>query len=557
LADIEIKNLSFTYPEGRGKTLDRIDLTVPRGQFVLLVGGSGSGKTTLIRAMAGLLEDFYGGVYEGSLRVVGRELRDLDRRTLVQKVGVVFQDPESQLVMTTGEEEMAFGLENLGLSNSLMQRRIMEVSSALSLSDFRTRYVHELSGGQKQKVVLGSVLALQPDILLLDEPTSQLDPVAAEEILTLIRRLNEENGITVVLAEQKMERCIHFADRIIAMASGRIVRDSEDVAGIAEWSLKNHLPMVPPLSRLFAGIGCEAVPVTVKEGRRILKEEGLFQSGSEGPASSTCPVFQETEPFVELENLWFAYPDGHEVLRGINLGFGHGSFTVVMGENGGGKTTLLKHLNGLLRPGRGRVMMAGRDVREVPVEKLSARVGYLSQEPGDYLFMPTVREEVGFTLEHLGLKDEGRVEAILQRLAIKPLEKEYSRDLSAGERQRVALASVLVSEPDMLLLDEPTRGLDYRLKEELGSLLKDLVAGGMTVVVVSHDVEFAAEYAQRIVLLYEGRVIESGDKHEILSDSTFYSPQISKLFKNYETGIVTLSQGMKLLKNGFMEEGDK
>jgi energy-coupling factor transport system ATP-binding protein len=555
LADIEIKNLTFTYPQSRTQALSDIDLTVPGGQFVLLLGGSGSGKTTLIRAMAGLLKDFYGGTHEGRVSIQGRDIKAFSRRDLVQRVGVVFQDPESQLVMTTGEEEMAFGLENLGLSNSLMQRRIMEVSSALSLSPYKSRYVHELSGGQKQKMVLGSVLAMQPDILLLDEPTSQLDPVAGEEILTLIRRLNEENGITVILAEQKLERCIHFADRIIAMSSGRIVRDSKDVAAIAGWSFKNRLPMVPPLSRLFAGLGYEEIPVTVKEGRRLVKEKSLLVSGA-GANPAVSPVVEPPEevPVLELENLWFAYPDGHEVLKDIGLTFRAGSFNVVMGENGGGKTTLLKQINGLLRPGRGRVMMDGGDIRKVPVEKLSARVAYLSQESGDYLFMPTVREEVVFSLDHLGIPDEGRVDRILEKLSIREFEKEYSRDLSAGERQRVALASVLVGDPRILLLDEPTRGLDYRLKEELGELLLALVAGGMTVIVVSHDVEFAAEYAENIVLLYEGRVVESGDKHRILSDSTFYSPQISKLFKNYQEGVVTLSQGMKLLKNRLAEE---
>lgn len=474
-------------------------------------------------------------------------MRKIDRRILVQKVGMVFQDPESQLVMTSVEEEIVFGLENLGLSNSLMKRRVMEVSGALVLSNYLRSFSPELSGGQKQKVALAAVLAMQPDILLLDEPTSQLDPVSGEEILTMIRRLNEENGITVILIEQRLERCFHLADRVLVMDRGQIVSDHHGPETLAAWALKNKTPFIPPLAKLFAGAGFTQVPVTVKQGRQLLKSycplsEPVFirEKVKEG-------VKNYGEDVVEAENVWFTYPNGEETLKKVNLKISSGSFTVLMGENGAGKTTLLKTLNGLLKPSRGQVKVLGQDTRKLSVEELAPLVGYLSQDPNDYLFLPSVQEELVFTMKNLGLPDEGFKAEVMERLGLTPYLESNPRDLSVGERQRIALASVLVARPKLLLLDEPTRGLDYRLKEELGKILSELKAKGIAVFMITHDVEFAAQYAEDIVLMSRGTVIGTGNKNEMLTDSNFYSPQISKLFRNIADRVVTLEQAKEVL----------
>jgi len=546
MAVIKVQDLTYYYPETQKPALDKINLEIPGGQFILLVGGSGCGKSTLVRALAGLIPDFYGGTYGGKVYINDKEIRQLDRRSLVRQVGMVFQDPESQLVMTDVEQEVAFGLENLGLPNSLMKRRVMEVTGALALSGYLRSFTPELSGGQKQKVALASVLAMQPEILILDEPTSQLDPIAGEEILTMVRRLNEENGITVILVEQRLERCFHLADRVMVMENGRILcDDAPDV--VARWAAKNKTPFIPPLARLFAGAGFPEVPLTVKQGREILKSydplPGLRMQNLKikraGSAGGKC--------LVDIQNLWFAYPNGKEALKNINLKIRSGDFTVILGENAAGKTTLLKNINGLLKPGRGQVKVLNQDTKKLSVEELASTVGYLSQDPNDYLFLPTVREELVFTLNNLGLPDDGIIEKMLKRLQLTSCAEVNPRDLSAGERQRVALASVLVVRPQVLLLDEPTRGLDYRLKAELGNILLQLQAEGTAVLVVTHDVEFAAEYAGNIILMAEGTIIASGSKYEMLTRSTFYSPQISKLFNNLAEDVVTLEQGSEIL----------
>ncbi|ADI01114.1 ABC transporter related protein [Syntrophothermus lipocalidus DSM 12680] len=550
MALVKIENLTYYYPGTEKPALDRINLSIPEGQFVLVIGGSGSGKSSLLRVIAGLIPGFYGGKYGGRVYLDGTELRELDKRSLVQKVGIVFQDPEAQMVMTGVEQEIAFGLENLGLPPKLMRRRVMEVTEALSLTGSLSRFIPELSGGEKQKVALASVLAMQPEVLLLDEPTSQLDPVAGEEILTMVRRLNEENGITVVLIEQRLERCFHLADRVLVMDEGRIVYDHHAPEAMAEWAVRGGTPFVPPLPKLFASVGSWSIPVTVKEGRRLLRN---WISNCGFPAS-TCAEDRlrvvkadSQKPVLEVQKLWFIYPSGTEVLKSVDLDIQPGKFVVIMGENGAGKTTLLKNINGLLRPSRGRVIIVGRDTGMLPVEELAKTVGYLSQNPNDYLFMPTVRQEIEFTQKNLGLENDATGKQILNRLGLETIADRNPRDLSTGERQRVALASVLAARPELLLLDEPTRGLDYRLKEELGGLLLELKAGGATVAVVTHDVEFAAEYADEIVLMAAGEVMEQGSKYDVLTGSTFYSPQLNKLFHNIIPGIVTFDQAREAL----------
>jgi energy-coupling factor transport system ATP-binding protein len=557
MAIIEVEDLTYCYPETASSALDKINLTIKEGEFVLLLGGSGSGKSSLVRAIAGLIPEFYGGKFRGKIRINGVDLKNIARKTLIQKVGMVFQDPESQLIMTNVEQELAFGLENLGLDNTLMRRRIMEVSSALSLNSILENNIPELSGGLKQKVALASVLAMQPDILILDEPTSQLDPVAGEEILTIIRRLNEENGITVVLIEQRLERCFHLADRFLVMDKGSIIYNTTDSQEIARWTVDNNKSFIPPLAKLFTIAGFNKIPLNVKEGRRIIKEavnevqvSQIISRKDEKTSESPIPDEKDhLHPLVEVEKMWYVYENGKEALKNIDLKIYPGDFIVLLGENAAGKTTLLKNITGLLKPTRGKVKILGQDIKNKAVEDLVPIVGYLAQNPNDYLFLPAVREEIMFTLNNLGLEDNGKVEELLDRLNLTRHADQNPRDLSSGERQRVALASILAADPRLILLDEPTRGLDYELKGKLGEILLDLQKNGKALLVVTHDVEFAAEYAQEIVLLSQGSIIAKGSKYDMLTRSTFYSPQISKLFNKIDDTVVTIREGERLLRN--------
>lgn len=549
---IAIQNLTYYYPNTSVPALDRINLGIKAGELVLLLGGSGSGKSSLIRAIAGLIPEYYGGTYQGKVLINRQEIQHIKRRDLGQQVGLVFQDPESQVVMTSVEQEIVFGMENLGLPNQLMKRRVMEVSSALSISPYLHNTIPELSGGQKQKVALASVLAMQPGILLLDEPTSQLDPVAGEEILTMVRRLNEDNGITVILAEQRLERCFHMADRILIMERGRIVHDLRNQSALSVLSAKKDISCVPPLAQMFIQAECPQIPATVKQGRDILRsyltEDAVIRSTLADKAFRRRKDPDRHKEILNIRNLWFSYHNGQEVLKNISFSMKAGEFVVLMGSNGTGKTTLLKQINSLLKPDRGQITVLGQDSRSRSVEDLACDIGYLSQNPSDYLFLSTVQEELSFTLHNLGLSDDGMSHDILERLHLSQCAAVNPRDLSTGQRQRVALASVLVSRPHLLLLDEPTRGLDYVLKRELGKILKELQAEGTAILVVTHDVEFAAEFADEIALMDQGSIIARGDKYAMLSNSTFYSPQISKLFNGIVDGVVTLEQGRQVLK---------
>jgi len=556
LSLFKIQNLTYYYPESDSPALRNINLSVEDGELLLVVGGSGSGKSTLARVLAGLIPDYYGGKIGGKVFFQGKELAEFGRRALSTHVGIVFQDPEKQLVMTSVEAEIAFGLENLGLPQEEMFRRVAEVMSFLNLSPVKNEFTANLSGGQKQKVALASVLAMQPRVLILDEPTSQLDPVAADEFFYLIERLNKEMGYTVVLIEQRLERCFHLADRIVVMEKGEILCEGP-VGEVALWEAENSLPFIPPVARFFASLRVPSVPVTVKEGRQELKKllpaslknshaaEVSAASGGNCCPGARCSKKEKCEgTLVEVKDVWFTYPNGTEALKGVGLEVKQGEFVVIMGENAAGKTTLLKHLVGLLKPARGSVVVMGKDTRKVSLTELAGEVGYLSQNPDDYLFQDTVEEELLFTLHNLGLEDDGVVDEVLDKLGIACYRNLNPRDLSSGERQRVALASVLVARPKLLVLDEPTRGIDYRLKKELGGFLQELAEEGVAVVVVTHDVEFAAEYSQRVLMMFDGRIVCDGPKAKVLGESLFYAPQMTRLFKDYVDRVLTVEEGI-------------
>ncbi|MGB9792270.1 MAG: ABC transporter ATP-binding protein [Thermacetogeniaceae bacterium] len=555
MALFEIENLSYWYPETAAPALKNINLKIEEGELLLIAGGSGSGKSTLGRLLAGLIPDFYGGKLSGKALFRGKSLPELERRYLNTQVGMVFQDPEQQLVMTTVEAEIAFGLENLGLPQEEISRRLAEVMGFLGLTPLKQEFTANLSGGQKQKVALASVLAMNPSVLILDEPTSQLDPLAAEEFFNLVERLNKEMGYTVVLIEQRLERCFHLADRLAVMDGGRLLR-SGPVKEVARWEADNSLPFLPPVTKFFAMLRAPELPLTVKEGRRELKRlcphlPAAPARGHQRPPSFLPIPAKDKDPVVDAKGLWFTYPNGKEALKGVSLQLNRGEFAVIIGENAAGKTTLLKLLAGILKPSRGRVLVLGKDTRTAALPEMAGRIGYLPQNPNSCLFQETVEDELRFTLDNLGLEDGGAIEDVLKKLGLLQHRRSNPRDLSSGERQRVALASILVARPPLLLLDEPTRGLDIRLKRELGSCLYDLARDGLTILMVTHDTEFAAEFAARVILMHDGRIVGDGTKHDVLEDSLFYSPQMARLFRGAAEGVLTIEEGLeKVAGNG-------
>jgi len=530
---IRLENLSFTYSGSDKPALRDINLRIDDGEFVLITGPSGGGKSTLCRCLNGLVPHFYGGLISGVVEVQGKDVRQHSTKEMATKVGMIFQDPENQLVTTDIEREIAFGLENLGFSRELMARRIEEALDTVGIAALRFRQLDELSGGEKQKVAIASVLALHPEVLVLDEPTSELDPKGAEEVMSLLERLNDELGITVILTEHRLDRVIHLVDRLIIIHEGKVLDDGNPRRVLDNNQIETAGIGIPPVIRLVQrlrshGLNVSELPLTVKEGRIILNN--TIQA-------TKTPTFADTKkaginPIIRINKLWFAYPNKVTALSNVSLDIGEGEFVAIMGRNASGKTTLVKHLNGLLLPTKGKVEVNGIDTRDSSVAELSLTVGYVFQNPNDHLFADTVDEEIAFALKNQRIDHSeivSAVDRILAKFGLNQYRHYYPRYLSGGEKQRVALASVLVTQPKIIVLDEPTRGMEYWLKKQLMDFLTEYRKHGNTIMLVTHDVETVTEYADRVILFSEGRVVVDGDRRDVLSKALLFSPQINRL----------------------------
>ncbi|HIQ01339.1 MAG TPA: ATP-binding cassette domain-containing protein, partial [Anaerolineales bacterium] len=512
--------VTFTYPGAFSPVLRDLSLEIPPGSFVLVTGPSGVGKSTLLRCINGLVPHTSGGRFGGRVVVGGRDTRTTGPRQLAQRVGFVFQDPEAQFVTDRVEEEVAFALENAGVGPARMQARVEEVLERLGLASLRGRAINTLSGGEMQRVAVAAALALAPSVLVLDEPTSQLDPEGARQVLDLLARLQRELGITVVLAEHRLERVLRYADLVVYLSDA----GSPPRVGPPREVLR-EVPLVPPVVALGRALGWEPLPVTVEEGRSFVADSGVRIADSKRRPLGLEP------PILRVEGLSFAY-NGAEVLREVDLRVRVGELVVLMGPNGAGKTTLLKCIVGLLRPRAGSVWLGGEEVTGADPATVCRRVGYLPQDPGALLFAESVAEEMRVTLSNHGLAGSPPIPPgeLLDRLGLGGLAGAYPRDLSVGERGRVALGAIAVTRPAVLLLDEPTRGLDYRAKEELVWLLRRWQAEGTGVLMVTHDVELVARAADRVVRLEGGRIVDEGTAHQVLSGDDHFAPQMARLF---------------------------
>jgi len=564
---ISIRNLTFYYSGSDKPSLRDINLEIEDGEFVLLTGPSGGGKSSLCRCLNGLIPHFYGGKITGKVEVNGLDVTKHSTKELATMVGMVFQDPENQLVATDVDSELAFGLENLAFAKEVIARRVEEALDTVGIVSLRHRATSELSGGEKQRVAIASVLALYPDILVLDEPTSELDPKGAEDVLNVVERLNDELGITVILVEHRLDRVVAHSDRVIVLEKGMITADGDPRSILGDGRISQSGVGIPPIIKLAQVVKSKGnlidnTPLTVKEGRialaKALRHSERFASRhSEHPSLSLraggvaiprpfaiaqgdnkeSVIASETKqshlkPLIEVKKLWHFYPDGFVAVKDINLKVCPGEFVAIMGRNASGKTTLVKHFNGLLKPTKGDVILDDINTREATVAELSRKVGYVFQNPNDHLFCDTVEEELAFTLNNLGVKGEeaeSLIDQTLERFDLMQYRYQYPRFLSGGEKQRVALASILVAQPRIIILDEPTRGMEYRLKAELMKFLDQYRREGRAVILVTQDVEIAAEFSDRVVLLSEGKIVVDGPKREVLSRALLFSPQINRL----------------------------
>ncbi|MDY7019116.1 MAG: energy-coupling factor transporter ATPase [Chloroflexota bacterium] len=562
---IKIDNLTFRYSDTDKPALQGINLEIQDGEFILITGPSGGGKSSLCRCLNGLIPHFYGGEIIGNVEVEGLDVLKNSTRDLATKVGMVFQDPENQLVAMDVEREVAFGLENLAFPLKLMVKRVEEALDTVGIAGLRHRTVNELSGGEKQRVAIASVLALYPKILVLDEPTSELDPKGAEEVLNVVERLNDELGITVILIEHRLDRVTQHVDRMIVLDNGMIIADGTPKSILSDGKVSEIGVEIPPIIKLVQGlknryISIENTPLSVKEGRAALakvfqqrkfisplanddktrllnstrRAEQSEESREPSPGMAIKRPYKgnHAQPLVDVKGLYHVYPGDFVALKNINLKINEGEFVAIMGRNASGKTTLVKHFNGLLKPTKGDIVVDGVNTKATSCAELAREIGYVFQNPNDHLFANSVEQEIAFTLKNLGVKSgkmEPMIDQALERFGLTEYRHRYSRSLSGGEKQRVALASILVAQPRIIILDEPTRGMEYKLKTKLMSFLDEYRKDGKVVILVTQDVETVAEYGDRVILLSEGRIVVDGTKREVLSQALLFSPQINRL----------------------------
>ncbi|GAA3036827.1 ABC transporter ATP-binding protein [Streptomyces glomeratus] len=551
---IRFEKVSVTYDGAAEPVVRDIDFEVPEGELVLLVGPSGVGKSTVLGAVSGLVPHFTGGTLRGRVTVAGRDTRAHKPRELADVVGTVGQDPLSHFVTDTVEDELAYGMESLGLSPEVMRRRVEETLDLLGLAGLRDRPIATLSGGQQQRVAIGSVLTPHPRVLVLDEPTSALDPAAAEEVLAVLQRLVHDLGTTVLLAEHRLERVVHYADRVVllpAPGARPVLGTPAEVMAVS--------PVYPPVVDLGRLAGWSPLPLTVRDARRragALREQlaeappAARETGSvrhlvnPGPAAvsaprrflrrrTPAPVAEEAGtpatplPAAVVESL--GVRRGRvEALRHVDLTVGPGETVALMGRNGAGKSTLLAALVGLVEPARGRVRVGGAVPHRTAPRDLVRRVGLVPQEPRDLLYADTVAAECAAADRDAGAAP-GSCRALVSELLPGVADDTHPRDLSEGQRLALALAVVLTARPPLLLLDEPTRGLDYAAKARLVAVLRGLAADGHALVLATHDVELAADLAHRVVILADGEVVADGATAEVVVASPSYAPQVAKV----------------------------
>jgi len=517
---IAFHQVTYTYPGASVPILRDVNLRIPSGALALVTGPSGAGKSTLLRCINGLVPHFSGGVFHGQVDVAGLDPVRASPRQVSQSVGFVFQDPESQFVFDAVEDEIAFALENAAIPFAEMHARVAEVLELLGLTRLRSRPLDSLSGGEQQRVAIAAALALRPSILVLDEPTSQLDPKGAEDVLQALERLQRLQGLTVVLAEHRLERILPFADLLVH------VENQQVIAGPPRQVLA-RIALNPPLVRLGKALGWEPLPLTVEESRPFVAKMA-FQPAPQ--TRKSMPEDGPTAPVLQAKALSFSY--GSElVLEDANLELSGGEILGLMGGNGVGKSTLLRCLVGLLRPSRGAVTLYGKDTAPLGVADICLQVGYLPQDPNALLFADSVLEELRITLRnhHLPVREDFLLE-FLGRIGLANLAAQYPRDLSVGERQRVALGAVTISLPKVVLLDEPTRGLDYASKAVLLKILQEWRQSGKAILLVTHDVEFAAMACDRVAIMEKGRVVQVGQTARMLRGRPLFAPQIVQLF---------------------------
>ena len=535
MAHFEIRDLNFSYPTaGEKQTLSGVSLSIEKGEYIVLCGKSGSGKTTLLRHLKTVLAPH--GKRSGEILFNGTPIEKVSQRDQSAKIGYVMQNPEDQIVTDKVWHELAFGLESLGCDQTTMRSRVAEMACYFGIADWFHKDVATLSGGQKQLLNLASIMAMQPEVLILDEPTSQLDPIAASDFLNTVRKINIELGTTVIITEHRLEDIFPYADRAIVMDSGKVIADDTPRnIGKLLWQQRNDMfaAMPTPVRVFYGAKGGGDCPLTVREGRNWLSK------ALPAPKVTTlsAPVQHEENPAaLSLKELWFRYEkDSPDVLRGVSAEVPTGTLYAIVGGNGAGKSTALKAICGICKPYRGKIKLFGKPLEKYKSPELfSGCLAMLPQDPKSLFVKKTVREELAEMV-----KDEKQIAEVAALCEIETLLDSHPYDLSGGEQQRAALAKVLLTNPRLLLLDEPTKGIDSFFKNKLSAILRKLKGQGVTIVMVSHDVEFCARYADSISMFFDGQILTTDTPRRFFGSNSFYTTAAGRMSRHVFSMAVT------------------
>ncbi|MFQ6126296.1 MAG: ABC transporter ATP-binding protein [Candidatus Heimdallarchaeota archaeon] len=540
--DIMMEDVSFTYKGSDRPALKNINLTVKQGEIVMISGPAGAGKTTLCNTLNGLVPHFFRGKLSGKVVIQGLETKKHTIAYLSHRVGLLFQDPAAQLVAPTVEDEVAFGAENYGISREEIMARVKEAMKMVRIEKYATHSPHRLSGGEQQACALAAVAAMRPQIYVLDEPTSNLDPIGSFHVLELVTELARRENKTIIIVEHKMEELLPLIDRLIILNEGEIILEGPPRELLENVDRMDQIGLKPPQVTLLAerlqkaGAEISTWPITVEEAVETFSKIFSHKKREEiTPLKEQ--IVEPQEEIIRAENLWHIYEDGTEALRGVNVKFYHGEFVGIIGQNGSGKTTLVKHFNGLLRPTKGRVIVDGIDTYDIPIPTLAKKVGYAFQNPDFQICKSTVQEELAFGPKNLKLPQEEidkRAKEVADALGLKDVFDANPFSLSKGERQKVAVASILAMQPDVLIIDEPTTGQSPGVGRQMMEFYKHLNEAGKTIIVITHDMNLAAEYAQRIIVLKDGKLLLDGPTREVyaqtetLQTSFLRPPQITR-----------------------------
>ena len=547
MALFEIRNLTFTYPEAKTPALQEVNVAIEQGEFIVICGKSGCGKTTLLQHFKTALTPY--GTRSGEIRFLGDALEQVSVRTQASEIGYVLQSPDNQIVTDKVWHEMAFGLENLGYDQQTIRLRVAEMASFFGIQNWFAKNVEELSGGQKQLLNLASVMAMQPKVLVLDEPTSQLDPIAASEFLATIRKINLELGTTVIIIEHRLEEVFPMADKVLVLEEGRqILYDEPRQVGKALAGNDLFLAMPSPV-QIYDGTGqVGTCPLTVCEGRNWLKAHFEKEQSGFCETENEKSTKGKDEVVIEAKEVWFRYEkEMPDVVKDLSLQVKKGELFCMLGGNGTGKSTTLSLLSGIRRPYRGKILLKGKDIRKRKEKELfHGLIGVLPQNPQSLFVGNTVREDLWemFSGFHIQRKKEyeKQMERVIEDTQIGHLLDMHPYDLSGGEQQRAALAKVLLLEPEILLLDEPTKGLDGFYKQKLADIFERLKKRGVTILMVSHDIEFCASYGDTCAMFFDGSVITSQSAKAFFVGNSFYTTAANRMARQLYPDAVTVKE---------------